>query len=67
MKPYGNDVFVLLPMGYGKLFIYAILPSVFDDITDYLLLFIHGSYAYTFMLQERVGAWFCASHHLQLL
>ena len=29
----GNDVFVSLPAGYGKSVIYAILPSVFDDIT----------------------------------
>jgi len=46
---HGNDVFVSLPTGYGKSIIYAILPSVFDDMTG-LLLFIYGSYAYVFML-----------------
>ena len=30
---HGNDVFDSLPMGYEKSVIYAILPSVFDDIT----------------------------------
>ena len=28
----GNDVFVSLPTGYGKSFIYALLPLVFDGV-----------------------------------
>ena len=30
---HGNNVFVLLPAGYGKSVIYTVLPSVFNDIT----------------------------------
>ena len=45
----GNNVFVLLLTDYGNSVMYTILPSVFDNITGQLLLFIHGSYVYSYI------------------
>ena len=36
----GKDVFVSLPTGYGKSVIYGILPSLFDKMNGWLIIFI---------------------------
>jgi len=36
----GNDVFVSLPIGYGKLLIYALLPLVFNILNGMITYFL---------------------------